>query len=191
MIDLNEIKRDLMNRLSAKRYGHSLRVADEAKRLAHIYHVDEEKAYVAGLVHDVAKEFNEQENRYWIGRHHLSEFLLNREFRKILHAEVGSVVAKELYDVDEEIMQAIRYHTVGNVGMTLFDKIIFVADKIESGKNYPGIQEERVWAYQDIDRALILCLRNQKNKLEGEGKVFHHNALNLLRLLEENKASYY
>lgn len=189
MEEFDWIKMDLKERLSIKRYVHSLRVAEEAKKLAHLYHVNEEQAYVAGLVHDVAKEFGEEENRFWIEKYHLSAELLNPEFHKILHAEVGAVVAFELYGVDEESMQAVRYHTVGSVNMTLLDKIIFVADKIESGKKYPGIEEERLLAYQDIDAALMLCLRNQKKKLESEGKVFHRDALALLQFLKTQNTS--
>lgn len=184
MKQIEKIKMDLKRSLSEYRYYHSLRVADEAKRLAKVYQIDEEKAYIAGLVHDVAKEFDEEENKIWIKRCNLSEDLLKEEFKKICHAEVGSVVAKGKYHLSDDICQAIKYHTVGNIEMTLLDKIVFVADKIESGKDYPGIEEERIVAYQDIDESLLLCLENQKKKVESQGKQFHVEALKLLEFLK-------
>lgn len=183
MLDINKIELELSFHLSEYRYLHSERVALEAKKLAHHYGVDEESAYIAGLLHDVAKEFSKEENRMWIDKYGLSKELLSDDNIKTCHAEIGAVVAKELYGVSDLISQAICYHTVGNKKMNILDKIVFVADKIECGKNYPGIEEERVMAYQDIDKALILCLENNKKKLDSEGKCFHPKALELLQYL--------
>ena len=181
---LEKIKLDLKKSLSEYRYGHSLRVAEEARKLATIYGVDRGGARLVEHVHDVAKEFDENENMLWISQGGLSNDLLKEEFKKIRHAEIGAVVAKNKYHLADDICQAIRYHTVGNVEMTLLDKIVFVADKIESGKDYPGIEEERVVAYQDIDASLILCLENQKFHVERQGKKFHVEALRLLEFLK-------
>lgn len=189
MYDIEKIKSDLESSLSEYRYSHSLGVALEAKRLARVYGVDEESAYMAGLLHDVAKEFNEDENNYWIKRGKISLELLKDEYKKIVHAEVGAIVAYNKYNMNKEICQAIKYHTLGDKNMTMLDKIIFVADKIEGGKNYPGIEEERILAYQDIDKCLILCLQNQKEKLEREGRIFYKSASDLLEyLLDEIKS---
>ena len=134
MVDVKKIKKDLKRNLSHDRYCHSIRVAEEALALAKVYGCDLENAYLAGLVHDIAKEFNEEENLYWIDKYHLSKGLLDSKFKKIRHAFIGSVVVKELYGLSDEIVQAVCYHTVGNLKMNLLDKIVFVADKIESGK---------------------------------------------------------
>ena len=176
MIDLEKIKLDLKNRLSDYRYGHSVRVAEEAKKLASYYKINENNAYLAGLLHDIAKEFSIIENKNWITKYHLSEDLLNDKNLKTCHAEIGAVVAKELYGVSDDISQTIKYHTIGNVNMTMLDKIVFIADKIESGKSYPGIDEERILAYQDIDEALILCLQNNKKKVESEKRLFNEDS---------------
>lgn len=185
MKSIEFIKGDLKNRLSDKRYQHSLRVADEACKLAKIYGVLEENAYIAGLVHDVAKEFSSDENKYWVDKYQLPYDILKDNYKKIVHAEVGALVAGVLYEVNDDVKNAIKYHTIGNINMSLLDKIVFIADKIECGKNYPGIEDERVLAYKNIDKALQLCLENNKKKLESEGKVFHHASLNLLNALKE------
>lgn len=186
MIKLEDLKKDLKKRLSKKRYEHCLRVADESVKLAKIYNISEEKAYIAGLLHDIAKEFSLDENKEWllkIGK----DYLLSLEFKRIIHSEVGALVVKELYNLDDSIINAIRYHNIGNINMDMLAKIVFVADKIESGKDYPGIEEERVLAYQNIDEALLLCLKNHKKKRESEGKNIHPDSVMLMDYLEKNK----
>ena len=93
-------------------------------------------------------------------------------------------MAKELYQVNDEICQAIKYHTIGNKDMNILDKIIFIADKIESGKNYLGIEEERDLAYKNIDKALINCLENTKKKLECENRTLDVESEKLLNYLK-------
>ena len=181
MLSLEDIKLSLVDKLSNYRYDHSMRVALEAKKLAKHYGIDEENAYLAGLLHDVAKEFSLEESREWILKYGLSESLLKNV--KTCHAGVGALVAKDLYGVNDIVCRAIQYHTVGNVEMNVLDKIVFIADKIESGKDYPGIEEERLLAYEDIDKALILCLINNKRKLEKEGKKFNVDSEKLLSYL--------
>lgn len=184
MLDIEKIKIDLESKLSRYRYDHSIRVAEEAKRLAVHYGVNEENAYIAGLLHDIAKEYDDEENKYWVDKYNLDECLLDKNNSKICHAEIGAIVAKELYQVSDEICQAIRYHTIGNKDMNMLDKIIFVADKIESGKDYPGIEEEREVAYKNIDLALIKCLENNKKKLESENRILNRETEKLLNYLE-------
>ena len=186
ILQIDEMKIDLKKILSEYRYGHSLRVAGVAKELATIYRADENKAYIAGLVHDVAKEFTDEENIRWLENSNMDVNLLDTKFKSVIHAEIGALVARQRYEVSEDICQAIRYHTIGNINMTLFDKIIFVADKIEEGKDYPGIEEEREMAFKNIDQAMLLCLRNKKKKFDTKGKVLHPESLRLLEHLEKN-----
>ena len=184
MLDIEKIKLDLGNNLSKYRYEHSIRVAEEAKRLAVHYGINEENAYIAGLVHDIAKEYDDEENKYWVDKYNLDECLLDKNNSKICHAEIGALVAKELYQVNDEICQAIKYHTIGNMSMNMLDKIVFLADKIESGKSYLGIEEERDLAYKNIDRSLIKCLENTKKKLESDNRTLNVESEKLLNYLK-------
>lgn len=183
MYSIEMIHKDLRGLLSNFRYEHSVRVAEEARKLANYYHYDAEKAYVAGLVHDIAKEFDQTENQKWIEKYHLDKKWLSFDCSNIIHAEVGALVISEWYGLDEEICNAVRYHTVGHVPMSLLEKIIFVADKIEPGKKYVGIELERKMAYQNLDQALVLCLQNQKKKLESAGKNIYPESEELLKFL--------
>ena len=186
MMNLEKIKKDLQNRLSEYRYVHSVWAAEEAAELAKYYGVDVNLAYLAGLLHDIAKEFSCEEKDKWVREFNLSDELLNTNNLDISHAEVGAIVAEKLYGVDSCISQAIRYHTIGNIKMNMLDKIAFIADKIaREGKN---VDELKKLAYQDIDDALIWYLRKCKRKLENKGKIFNEESEKLLEylLLEKN-----
>ena len=183
MCYLLKIKLDLKRKLSYYRYKHSLRVAKVAKKLAGLYGVSKRDAYLAGLLHDIAKEFSVKEDEKWISKYNLNRELLENSKRKICHAEIGGIVARELYGVNDEIVEAIRYHTIGNVNMSLLAKIVFVADKIEDGKSYFGIEEEKKLAYKDINLALIKCIENNRSELFKEGKSLNVETCKLLKYL--------
>lgn len=183
MLNVEEIKEYLRNNLSEYRYEHSIRVAEEARKLAKYYNCNEENAYIAGLLHDIAKEYSKEENRKVIIKYKLDKNLLDDSNKRVCHAIIGSIIAKELYNVSDDICQAIRYHTVGNKNMSFFDKIIFIADKIEDGKNYLKIEEERRLAYIDLDKCLVLCLTNTKKKLESDNKALNIDSVELLDYL--------
>lgn len=186
MYDVEQIKKDLKNILSEFRYEHSLMVATEAKQLAKHYHVDEEKAYIAGLVHDIAKEFSNEENNKWIDKYQLSKEIISSEFSKVLHAEIGAFVVEERYHLDKEISNAVRYHAIGHVPMTTLEKIIFIADKIGRKTTTPDIGQEKTLAYENLDKALIHYLLRQKKELEDKGRTFHPTSLKLLQSISNN-----
>lgn len=181
--NLEKIKDDLKNTLSQFRYEHSIRVAETARSLAEHYNIDAEKAYIAGVVHDIAKEFSNEENKKWIQKYNLPKELLDPKYKEIIHADIGAVVVKELYGFDNEICNAVKYHTIGNISMSLFDKIIFIADLIGRKISNPKIEEIRRLAYQNIDLAVKKSLINQKEILENKGEIFHPNSLELLKSL--------
>lgn len=146
----------LKENLSAKRFDHSLGCAQTAQRLAQIYNLDVQKAYLAGLIHDCAKNFND-EKLLEIINNEIKTGFLNSELKnpKTYHAIVGAYFAKKEFEIeDEEIINAIRNHTIGAVDMTLFDKIIFLADKIE-----PNTRDEKyskkLWKIIEKNKGII------------------------------------
>lgn len=187
METIEVIKKDLKKNLSEYRYEHSLRVAEEARKLACIYHIDPNIAYLVGLVHDVAKEFSEEENKIILQLNGVDLSNVDLSNPRISHADIGAIVARERYGFTEEMCHAIRCHTLGDLNMNLLDKILFVADKIEPLKDYSGIQEEREIAYQDIDKALLLCIINNHKKLKEQGKKIHPRSLEILDSLSLKK----
>lgn len=183
-----EIKKQLESTLSIYRYQHSLNVMEEAKTLAKHYHADIKKAEVCGLIHDMCKEFTPLENEKFINEHNLSKDLLNYENRNLVHGVIASIIVKEKYNFTNDMILAIRYHSTGYPNMDLLAKIVYLADKIEKNKSYPGIETERILAYKDIDEAIIFCLKNQINCLKKKNKTINPKAYETLNYLENIKS---
>lgn len=158
------IKKTLKESLSEERYNHTLGTADCALKLAKKYGLDEKKAYLAGLLHDCAKCKSNDELLKIIKQElkNIDEGELQNY--KTLHAPVGEYFARTMYNIDDsEILNAIRYHTIGRVNMSLFEKIIFLADKIEENTRDEKYSEE-IWQILDknkgetgLDMALFRC----------------------------------
>ena len=152
----------LKNNLSEKRYQHSLGTAECARNLAISYKLDEEKAYIAGLLHDCAKCFPNDKLLSIIERH--IEVDENEKMNyKTLHAPVSAYVAEKTFGVkDEEILSSIRWHTLGKVNMTEFEKIIFIADKIEERTRenwYAQPIRALLRETNGLDKAILQCYR--------------------------------
>lgn len=158
------IKKTLKESLSEERYNHTLGTADCALKLAKKYGLDKKKAYLAGLLHDCAKCKSNDELLKIIKQElkNINEGELQNY--KTLHAPVGEYFARTMYNIDDsEILNAIRYHTIGRVNMSLFEKIIFLADKIEENTRDKKYSEE-IWQILDknkgetgLDMALFRC----------------------------------
>lgn len=168
--NIETIKNDLKRMLKEHRYNHSLLVAEEARKLARIYHIDEDKCYLTGLIHDMAKNLSEEENNNLIKKYNLSEEWYREENKPILHAELGYYLAKEMYNCSEDICRAIKYHTIGNDEMTIMEKIIFIADKTARENLNDDLLYIKNLAYQDLDEALLALLVGLENKLKQSNK---------------------
>lgn len=152
----------LKNNLDEERYEHSIGVAQTAFELAKRYGLDTEKAYLAGLVHDCAKCYPKEKLLDIIKNNFDVEEceLINP---KTFHAPAGAYVAKTKFGInDEEILSAIRWHTIGKLNMTDFEKVIFVADKIEPNTRpdeYINSIKPRLDEENGLDKALLECYR--------------------------------
>lgn len=129
---IDAILQNLKNDLNEERFEHSIGTAEMAKQLASKFGCDEEKAYIAGLLHDCAKCMDFELSKK-IAKEHTEDLHETEENnKKTIHAPVSAYIAKEKYGVtDKEILSAIRLHTIGKCQMSDFEKIIFIADKIE------------------------------------------------------------
>lgn len=156
---IDDIKKWLGVNLNEERYQHSLGTAECAEMLAEKYGLDKEKAYFTGLIHDCAKCLPKDE---------MMDILSNIELEcgelenpKTHHAPAGAYVAKREFGVeDEEILSAIRWHTIGKIGMTDFEKIIFIADKIERTRPTEYAEPIREALKDGLDSALLVCYKN-------------------------------
>jgi predicted HD superfamily hydrolase involved in NAD metabolism len=146
--------------LTDHRYQHTLGVMETAIALAKQYGGNEQKAELAAIFHDYAKFRPKDEMKEIITGQGFPQDLL--EFNSELwHAPAGAyLVEKEAGISDREVLEAIRYHTSGRPGMTLLDKIIYLADYIEPGRHFPGVEEVRDMAKENLDKALIKAIQN-------------------------------
>lgn len=172
-MNLDEVKKDLKQRLSEKRYIHSLGTMKMARELAKIYGKDEEKAALAGLIHDIAKEMTEDEIYKYVKTHSIKMDDIERENLGLMHAKIGASIAKEKYGASEDIQDAILYHTTGNVKMDTLAKIIYVADKVEEGRTYPEVEELRTLAKKDLDKAILVLINFVIEKSNRLGRKTH------------------
>ncbi len=159
------IFKELKENLSEERYKHCLNVGDMARDLARIYNVDEEKAYVASLLHDLTKEMSYE--RYLEIEENLNFYPkeFSKKNYKIFHGWTASAYAKKYLGVsDEEILNAIKYHTTGRKNMTLLDKIVFTADCISIDRKFEGVEYFRRIAKVNMDIVIIDKLVNAMEK---------------------------
>jgi predicted HD superfamily hydrolase involved in NAD metabolism len=168
-----ELIRTLEQELNYKRFIHTLAVAGTAASLAMCYGASVEKAELAGLLHDCAKCIDVRKMQKMCERAGLPVSSFESGSGSLLHSKAGSVLAEEKYGcTDPDILNAIRYHTTGRPGMSLLEKIIFVADYIEPGrftaKNLPEI---RKMAFEDIDETLMKILYDTLVYLNSTGNT--------------------
>lgn len=159
--NLKKYEKEIRDRIGEKRFLHTLRVRDTALELAKIYEVDQEKAEVAGFLHDCAKIRDHDE---LIKSAKEAGLLLTKEMIKapqIIHSYLGAIYARDLYGIeDEDILNAITYHTTGRANMSDLEKIIFLADYIEPMRNFDGVERARQLAKKDLDAAMYFALNN-------------------------------
>lgn len=174
----NEFKEILKNRLTEKRYTHSLNVADSAKKLARLYGYDEEIAYTAGLIHDCCKDTPAGLQLSYMLENgvELSEYELG--VAKLYHSICGSVFVKKEFGIDnQDIINAVRYHTTGRKNMSLLEKIIFIADFISDERDYNGVEIMREKAVKSLDEAIIEGLSFTIKDLIDQGRIIHPDTL--------------
>lgn len=161
-MDYTKIKDWLKNNLSEERYFHTLGTADCAKELAMSFGLNSEKAYLAGLLHDCAKCFS-NEKLLQIIKDNLSVEESEMQNYKTLHAPVSAYIAEKEFGIkDKEILSAIRWHTLGKIDMTDFEKIVFIADKIEPNtrdKEYSDKIRELLKEENGLNKALLKCYK--------------------------------
>ncbi len=158
-MDFTEIKEKLKGMLTYKRYEHSIGVSELSKTLAKLYNYNSDKAYIAGLLHDCARDLSVERLREYAISCNI-EIGEIEDFHPILiHAPVGACIAEKEFGIrDSEILQAISSHTVLNENPTLLDKIIYVSDLGEPGRKFDDAEKIREEAKYNLDRAVILAI---------------------------------
>lgn len=167
-MDLQQIKVELKQTLNEKRYLHSIGVEEVACDMAIIFGYDAEAAAIAGILHDCAKHLTDQELLQECTKYQIPVRDIENKCPFLLHAKVGAFYAKKKFGVeDDNILNAITYHTTGRPSMGMLEKIIFIADYIEPYRRpLPRINQIREAAYTDLDSSLLMVLDNVLSYLE-------------------------
>ena len=167
---LKEIDEDAKKMLSEKRYIHCKNVMKRAVELAKIYGVDEDKAMLTGLAHDIAKEIPKEEMCQYIEEHGIKIDEFERNNPGLLHGKAAAVLCKEKYGFTEDMQKALEYHTTGEPDMDDLAKIVFIADKTEEGRKNNDWEQIRAKEKEGLDALLLyvidesICYVIQKGK---------------------------
>ena len=183
MPSLAKLRKEMEKVLEPKRYEHTLSVAYTAANLAMVHGEDIEKALIAGMLHDCAKCLSHHKQISICEKNHITLSEMETEDASpLIHAKAGSILAREEYGVeDEDILNAICYHTTGRPYMSRLEKIIYIADYIEPGRKhakrcaatsdiyFQNLTAARKLAYHDLDEALCRILNDTLSHLKEKG----------------------
>lgn len=172
--DLKKLRKAMEKELDPKRFEHTLGVTYTAAALAMRYDESLINAQIAGMLHDCAKCLSDKKRLSICEKHNISMTEIERRNPFLLHAKVGSFLAMDEYGVTEpDIINAILNHTTGRPGMSTLEKIIFIADYIEPGRDRaPNLSTIRKLAFENLDEALVCILRDTLEYLQkGDGET--------------------
>lgn len=159
-MNLNDYKKIIKEKMGDFRYEHSVNVSKEAKKLARLYGANEEKAQLAGILHDITKEMPKDEQLQIIVDSGIILDNVQKNAPKLWHGISGSIyVQQNLCIDDEDILNAIRYHTTGRANMSLLEKIIFIADFTSEERTYSGVATMRKKSRKSLDEAMLYAYK--------------------------------
>ncbi|CAN5700563.1 bis(5'-nucleosyl)-tetraphosphatase (symmetrical) YqeK [soil metagenome] len=187
---LDEADAFARSRLSKARYEHTLRVADTAEDLALAHGLDADRARLAALLHDAAREMGPEEFLKLADRWNLQVGDPERQSPKLLHGPVAAGLARRELGIDDgEVLDAVMAHTTGSPGMGPLALVLYVADKIEPARDYPSVVRLRRLAREDLDGAALEALRRATAHNEARGKATHPASRKTLDRLEADRAA--
>lgn len=173
--ELSKVREEVKSALEEKRYIHTLGVAKMSVYLAEIYGVDIKKAYLAGLLHDIAKNIPKDEMIKLSKEKNVPLDDFEWENPHLIHPKLGAYIAREKFKIeDDDILNAIKWHTLGRPGMSDLEKIIYVSDMIEEGRSYPEVEYLRGESLKGLNRAVYCCI--DETIKYNEGKKIHPSA---------------
>lgn len=164
-------KKILRERLTERRYAHSLAVADSAVELARRFGADEDRAREAGILHDIMKDTREDEYLQLFEKESIILTRCEANNKKLLHAIAGAAfIRSELGITDEDVINAVRYHTTGRAGMSLLEKVVYIADYISADRDYNGVEDMRRLSRTSLEEAMLFALKFTVCKLAEKEK---------------------
>ncbi|MCT4632194.1 MAG: bis(5'-nucleosyl)-tetraphosphatase (symmetrical) YqeK [Firmicutes bacterium] len=175
---MKKLKDKVKGKLKKKRFLHTEGVVDTAVELCKIYGIDGQKAILAGYLHDYTKYMKKDEILEIVKREKIKLNEVEKHNLFLVHGYTAAVVARDEFAIsDEEVLDAIRYHTFGRVNMTILDMIMYVADAIEPEREYDGIEQLRKLAKKDIEKAYLMALEHSIKYVIDKNQMIHPNSI--------------
>lgn len=164
-----EITEYIERNFSEKRKVHTYGVRDTALKLAKTYGCDLEKAELAALFHDMFRGVKVDSLNYYVKHLGLPEKY--KDNANLAHGKIAAIIMKRDFDItDEDILNAVSYHTTGRKGMSILEKVIYLADAIEPNRAYPGVDDIRKQAETSLDLACLVSMTSTVNFVRSQGK---------------------
>ena len=179
-LTIEEMRALLQQSLKPKRYEHSLRVYETALKMAEHFRADGEKVALAALIHDCGRQISKEDSVAKAKELGITVDPVEAAQPILLHAKLGVYYAVHKYGVspeDREVLDAIRYHSTGTADMTDTAKIVFLADLIEPGRDFEGVEAIRETSFQDLDKGMFLSYDNTIRYLLEDGLLIHPDAI--------------
>lgn len=173
---MDSIYKYIEKNYSPERKSHTQGVVDTAALLAKKYGAAPGKAETAALYHDMYRGVKREALNVFVKQLGLPDKYIDNP--NLAHAKIAAIKMRQDFDVtDEDVLNAVSFHTTGRPGMSTLEKVIFLADAIEPGRSYPGVEEIRLMAQNDIDKACLLCLERTIDYIKQRGDYLDPDTL--------------
>ena len=178
MYDVQAMQAFLKKRLSRERYNHTMNVAKECRRLAKLYGEDPDRAYFAGMVHDICKEDPREQQYDWAVKSEMGFCQEEAESWKVWHGVAGAYFLRTEFGVtDEEVLRAVRFHTIARADMSLLEKIVYLGDMTSEERSYSGVDIMRKACMQSLEKGMLYAVRYSMKKQIKRCAVIPHYTL--------------
>lgn len=185
-MNIDKLRETVKEKLSEKRFKHVLGVEEMCVILAEKNGADIEKARIAALLHDYMKETNIEILKEMCKD--VPEIKGYETLLEILHGFAGAVTAEKEFGInDEDILNAIKYHTIGRENMSVLEKIVYIGDAVEMGRNYPCVNEIREETMKDLDSGIIMEVNRKIEYLKEKGGIIHIDTIKMRDNLMKNR----
>ena len=158
----------------------------EAVKLAERWNADLDDARCAAILHDITKKLDLNEQLIICHKYGIMTDAVEMREVKLLHSKTGAALAGDIFGMSEEVCDAIKWHTTGKADMSILEKVIYLADYIEPGRQFDGVGTIRELAYRDLNAAMLLGLEMSEAEIKERGKAVHPNTLSAIEYLKRS-----
>ena len=190
MIKYDELYEIVKEKLSKKRFSHSEYVVKRALEYAEIYNADKEIVKLCAIAHDIAKELTDEEVEFYMNKYHIKFDEITKQNKNIWHSKIGAEICKHEFGFNEDMVNAVKYHTTGRANMSMLEKIICLADATEETRKYEDVQEYVNYVIEDIDFAMFKISKLVIEKLTNNEKLIHLDTVKCYNYYLKNRRKY-